>query len=453
MDPFFDNASWTEFLMSSVKEKLLEVQYREVVYQGDVLQIKIFHHGKQVWKKTKEVSMGEVEGVVVRFNGEVKTTNQTGEVSFLIPGSDFPQTLYIDIQKQGYLAYDAISIYDRVYYRRSLLAVTALLPPNIFFSLNNDLKIRLKNIKVVQTAFGIGYTEISLGAIREKIKGTSVKLDEDEWVDRDEMLKCFEKLGNGDIWVFHGHTGDMDNDGKTDAIGDIHGKGLTVKKMCQAIKKNPPSVILLSGCSTSDIAAELCKCGAKLVIGYDIPCSPTNAAEAAEALLEALLDEKTIKDVIAAGNKQGIASVSSGTGTITYCHGSLSGNDLDTLTLAGLIDKKPTFLDITNIITQKTQDSSQYEVIVKSKLTDEDGNPVSGRYVTMFVEFTNVSSSSISSYKSKMTGGTTDSMGIATTPLFKVSRPSNNISVKVEANFSGDAEFDGSSDKKYSQAN
>lgn len=409
---------------------------------GDEIRIRVLSDGKPVWELTEEEGHGAVNGVLVSLAGNTRATDEEGFVTLPAPRSEFPVTYEITARKAGYAAFDAYSVGARTLYAPSSLQVTVLLPADIVFSLPPEVKERLKRIRMLDTTW---LSDITKKALDKKLEGSEAEIDEDSGWDEEDILDDLAEAGWDDIWVFHGHAGDTDGDGANDAVGDDDDNALTAAELCEALSRDrdPPSIIVLSGCASSSLAQRLCECGAKVVIGYDRTCYAGNAAVAAERFLEGLLDGKTLQE--SAGVASGALNGSNGPGTVTICQGEDSSIDTSTATLGDVLYRKPTTTTITALIMQPSQDKSVYETLIKARLTDEDGNAIPGRRMafTIFCELEG--QHRLYFLESSIRSAEAD--GIAASELWRIARPPKGpLTCRATAEFEGDAEYAASRD-------
>jgi hypothetical protein len=424
--------------------KLLTLSTERADYVGgDEIRIRVLSDRKPVWEPTEEDGHGAVHGVLVSLAGNTRATDEEGWATLPAPLSEFPMTYEITARKAGYAALDAHSVDGRTLYAPSSLMVTVLLPAGIAFSLPPDVKERLKRIRILDTTW---LSDIAKKALAQKLADSGIDIDEDSGWDEEDILDDLAEAGWDDIWVFHGHAGDTDGDGANDAIGDDDDNAMTAAELCQALARDqdPPSIIVLSGCATASLAQRLCACGAKIVVGYDKTCYSGNGASAAEKLIEALLDGKTLRE--SAGVASGALNGSDGPGTVTICQGGGSSVELDTARLGDALYRKPSTTTLTTFTMQPSQDQSSYETLLKARLTDANGNVLAGRAMvfTILCELENQSRV----YFLEASIGSTGADGIADSTLWRIARPpASTLTCRAEATFEGDAEYAASRDQ------
>lgn len=460
----------TEGLVQNTDKLRLEIIVQKTAYPGDTLQVRVLHKMQPVWVPTMEGPYGRVNGVLVMYNNEVKSTNEEGYAEFIVPETIYPETMRIDVMKKGYWSYDTLNINGTNYLFEVGRTMTVLLPKGQFYKLDQKISKRLKRIKVIETVSGeLGYTQIDLTAIREKLKGTNIPItsnmdkSETKTVTKQDILNSLGTSGDDSIWVFYGHGDDSDGDNVNDVILDSSGKKISIDELCEKFEeKGAPAVIILAGCATTHIMMELCKCGANLVIAFNVPVISGRMATTVAKILQWLLDGWTIEKIKNEVREKRMIKGSEGEGWAISCVGEGLFDDTTGLTLSDLLPegkrKKRTKTTLFRVILQTTQDKKQVEILAKFKLTDEDDNPLGGKEISVlreiFVPLPNAPDNNYRDLEKKykvflanndLKFATTNLQGIATMELIKVSNYEGTPWIYLyEAKFKGDEEYESS---------
>jgi len=444
----YENIRWLKG--DQGKQLIVTADVKEYL-PGSEIRIKVLSDGKPVWSNTFEEGFGNSKGVLVTFDEKTRETSRGGWVSFVAPESKYPLNYYVTARKSGYGHYNVHSIDGVIKYSPDTLNVTVFPSPGVVYSLPPQVKKHLKKIRIHDTTW---LSDIDRSALNKKLKEAGLaEIDYTGGEDEEDILDDLADADEGDIWIFHGHSGDTSGDGTPDAVGDDDDNAITADELCRALNRDqdPPSVIILSGCATSEIARKLCDCGARIVVGYSTRCFSGNAAKAAETFLEDLLDGKTFD--ASRMNASSLIQGLGGSGEVTVCEGgSLGSVDLSIAKLGDVLHtKKPSVTEVSSFIMQPNQNNSAFETLIKATLTDKDGNPLPGRLIIFYTRCTvGVQSSAFyHSFKS----ATTDAAGIATNELLQIANPKKKLYCKVEVSFGGDEEYEASEDSDYETVN
>lgn len=287
----------------------MDILARAEAVSGDVIDV------SAVERKSGRLVPG-VKFTLIEFGGDVVATVQTGangRAAFVAPDVEFPTAFEVRGRRDGYTTY----VYQNEPVARLNAFVNGFLPitgisvvPRLFYSFRPSPV--LKDFEIDR---GLGWTGTSSSVFEpliekvRKLKGW--RGNNEGYVGKGGILEHLEHKGPEDCWTFFGHTGKA-SDGTTKAIMAwrpfavvINGKPISAKELCDAMKKGKgaPSIIVLGGCASADMADDLVKCCAKIVVGFTEPGQVGNIARAIVRFWEALLDGKTLVYAINEGDR------------------------------------------------------------------------------------------------------------------------------------------------------
>lgn len=292
----------------SGRPRKMDILARTEAVSGDVIEVSAVER-----KSGRPVP--DVELTLAEFGGDVVATVQAGadgRAAFVAPVVELPTAFEVRARRDGHTTY----IYQNELVARLNAFANGFLPvtgitvvPRLFYSFRPS-----PVFKDFEIDRGLGWTGIypvfnTLIEKMRKLKGW--RGNNEGWVGKSGILEHLEHKGPEDCWTFFGHTGKA-SDGMTKAIMAWrpfavvrNGEPILAKEICDAMKKakGAPSIIVLGGCKSADMADDLVKCCAKIVVGFTEPNDVGNIARALVRFWEALLDGKTLDYAINEGNR------------------------------------------------------------------------------------------------------------------------------------------------------
>jgi hypothetical protein len=284
----------------------MELLVRERAVAGDVITVRVLARRDCAPLPGTEVVMCAVDGhEVARCQ-----TDQAGCAYFVAPAVEVPRVFEFSAARKGYTNF----IYrDDPRAKAMLLAngftplvTTAVMPGILAAIVPTPATVDFE----IDQAFGWLQGITGYSALVEKAQKRGWQADDDWWATKTTMEEHFAQKGPEDMWTFFGHTG-VDATGVVKALIAWRpffvlrgGTPVSVKDLCDAAKKGngPPGIVVLVGCQSADLLADLVACCVKLAVGFTKTIAHGLAATASGEFWEALLDGKTLDQAVADAN-------------------------------------------------------------------------------------------------------------------------------------------------------
>jgi hypothetical protein len=168
---------------------------------------------------------------------------------------------------------------------------------NIALSNGEKGKLIIDNFKVVGGRYNFSDVQKAASELLD------VSLNKDPTTD--EVLNHLKQLNDGDAWIYFGHTGYDEKQGKVVGLKPFEKKGGAITS--EQIKdnlENPPSLVFIGGCQGLELSETFLEAGVKVFISFDKPLSASaGAAALINFWLAFLSGEKTVQEAIDEANR------------------------------------------------------------------------------------------------------------------------------------------------------